>query len=192
MEKEIWKDILGYEGSYQISTHGRVKSLDRYVVYSNGSVRFYKGKILKQSHNNEGRPQVALNRNSKSHTFSVQRLMSYAFMGERPKGYIICHNDGNMLNNNIENLRYDKLRENSIDMYRHGCKVTIGKLSIEDVVEIRRLYATGKYLQKDLANIYNVNQSNISHVIKSETFNWLNDDGSIKESGTATTHKNNT
>ena len=46
MEKEIWKDILGYEGSYQISTHGRVKSLDRYVVYSNDSVRFYKGKIV--------------------------------------------------------------------------------------------------------------------------------------------------
>ena len=184
MEKEIWKDILGYEGSYQISTHGRVKSLDRYVVYSNDSVRFYKGKILKQSHNNQGRPQVVLKRNSKSHTFSVQHLMSYAFMGERPKGYVICHNDGNMLNNNIENLRYDKIRENSIDMYRHGYKVTIGKLSIEDVVRIRELYKTGKYLQKELAKMYGVNPSNISRAIKSERFSWLNEDGSIQESKT--------
>src|SRR5699024_11890782 len=80
IEKEIWKDIPGYEGSYQISTYGRVKSLDRYVVYSNGSVRFYKGKILKQSHNNQGRPQVALSRNSKSHMLSVNRLMSFVLM----------------------------------------------------------------------------------------------------------------
>ena len=190
MEKEIWKDIPGYEGSYQISTYGRVKSLDRYVVYSNGSVRFYKGKILKQSHNNQGRPQVALSRNSKSHMFSVQRLMSYAFMGERPKGYVICHNDGNMLNNNIENLRYDKIRENSIDMYRHGYKVTIGKLSIEDVVRIRELYKTGKYLQKELAKMYGVNRSNISRAINSERFSWLNDDGTINESKTQIKYEN--
>ena len=96
----------------------------------------------------------------------------------------MCHNDNNKDNNKLDNLRYDSLRENSIDMYRHGYKVTIGKLTVEDVVEIRRLYATGKYLQKDIANIYNVSQSNISRAIKSERFNWINDDGTINESKT--------
>ena len=184
MEKEIWKDIPGYEGLYMVSNLGNVKSLPREMW--NGKGYFMsKEKLLSKNTCPIGYNRVILtNYEKKRYYVGVHYLVLKAFVGEKPEGYTVCHNDNNKDNNKLNNLRYDSLRENSIDMYRHGYKVTIGKLTVEDVVEIRRLYATGEYLQKDLANIYNVSQSNISRAIKSERFNWLNDDGTINESKT--------
>ena len=184
MEKEIWKDVPGYEGLYQVSDSGRVRSLDRYIEYSDGRLFFYKSKILKQREDKHGRMVSRLYKNKNRKNYFVHSLVALAFIGERPKDYVVAHCDGNNKNNDLSNLRYDTVRENSIDMYRHGYKVTIGKLSIEDVVKIRELYKTGKYLQKELAKMYGVNPSNISRAIKSERFSWLNDDGTIQESKT--------
>ena len=192
MEKETWRDIPGYEGLYQVSDKGRVRSLDRYIEYSNGKLVFYKGKIIKQNEDKHGRMLLRLSKNKNRKSYFVHSLVALAFIGERPKDYVVAHCDGNNKNNDLSNLRYDTVRENSIDMYRHGYKVTIGKLSIEDVVRIRELYKTGDYTQVDIAKMYNVRRPTIGKIVRRETFNWLNDDGSIKESTTATTHKNNT
>ena len=192
MEKETWRDIPDYEGLYQVSDKGRVRSLDRYIEYSNGKLVFYKSKIIKQREDKHGRMVLRLYKNKNRKNYFVHSLVALAFIGERPKDYVVAHCDGNNKNNDLSNLRYDTVRENSIDMYRHGYKVTVGKLSIEDVVRIRELYKTGDYTQVDIAKMYNVRDSTISNIVRRERFNWLNDDGSIKESGTAITHKNNT
>ena len=69
MKKELWRDIKDYKDLYQGSNLGRLRSLDRWVKCSNGSVRFYKGRILKPGTNKEGYLQVVLCKNNKSKTF---------------------------------------------------------------------------------------------------------------------------
>ena len=184
MEKETWRDIPGYEGLYQVSDSGRVRSLDRYIEYSNGKLVFYKSKIIKQSEDKHGRMVLGLYKNKNRKNYFVHSLVALAFIGERPKDHVVAHCDGNNKNNDLSNLRYDTVRENSIDVFRHGQRIVTGKLSNEEVLEIRKLYKTGDYTQVDIAKMYNVKHYTIGRIIKKETFSWLNDDGTIDESKT--------
>lgn len=187
--QEIWKDIPDYEGLYQVSNLGRVKSLDRAIEYSNGKTVFTKGKIIKQNKDKHDRLRLRLSKNNKGKNYFVHTLVALAFIGDRPDGYVVAHCDGNNNNNKLSNLRYDTITENAIDMYRHGKKVSIGKFSIEDVIEIRRLYENNIFNSVELAEKYDVRHSTIGKIVRRETFTWLNDDGTIKESTTATTFK---
>ena len=189
MKNETWKAVVGYEGLYEVSDLGRVRSVDREVTYSDGRVRHYNGKLLKQSINKKyNRPAVILIKDKKRHHKYPHILVAEAFIGERPEGYHVAHKDGDCLNNKLINLRYDTVSQNAIDIYRYGKKSGKGKLSIEQVLEIRRLYATGKYKQYDLAKKYNVRQDNISLIVNHKTYQWLNDDGTIEESQTEIKH----
>ena len=185
MEKEIWKDVPGYEGLYQVSSLGRVRSVDRYIKYSNGREVFTKGKMLSLtlSKGNE-RLQVSLCKNGKAEKTRPYVLVMLAFVGECPDNMEICHINGVKTDDRLENLKYDTRSENRIDNYRYGSKNNRGKLSIEDVIEIRKLYKTGDYTQVDIAKMYNVKHYTIGRIIKKETFSWLNDDGTIDESKT--------
>ena len=185
MNKEIWKDIKGYEGYYEVSDLGRVRSVDREVIHSNGKVVNYKGRILKQNNNRAGRKQVFLYKDGKATNQGVHILVALTFIGERPKGYDVCHIDGDCTNNKLSNIRFDTKSQNRIDYYRQGSKSGTGKLSIEQVLEIRRLYKTGEYTQVELAEKFNVSRNNIGYIITRKYFTWLNDDGTIEESQTA-------
>lgn len=121
MKKEYWRPILNYEGLYEVSNFGRARSLDRWVKCPNGSVRFYKGRILKPGTNKDGYLQVDLSKNNKRKTFRVNRLVAEAFL-EIPeelrhlKGtrYLqVNHKDENKLNNNINNLEWCSAKYNS-------------------------------------------------------------------------------
>ncbi|WP_204236170.1 NUMOD4 motif-containing HNH endonuclease [Mammaliicoccus sciuri] len=183
MNKEIWKAIPGYEGHYEVSDLGRVRSVDKEV--DNGKGRYFKkGRVLKQSISNKGRPVVSLCKNRKKYTKHTHSLVALAFIGERPEGYDVCHIDGNVLNNKLSNIRFDTRSQNQIDIYRYGNKSSSGKLSVDKVLEIRRLYSTGNYKQIELAKKFNVGQDNISLIVNRKTFTWLNDDGTIDESHT--------
>lgn len=182
---ETWKDIPGYEGLYQVSDLGNVKSLDRIVEFSNGRVCTYKGKQLKLRPDKENRYRVNLSKNSKVKDIMVHILVAKAFIGERPKGFFICHKNGNNQDNTVSNLRYDKPIENLIDNYRYGSKNPNGKLSIEQVLEIRKLYETDKYSKAEIARMFNVTPTNISYITSRKHFKYLNDDGTIQESNTA-------
>src|SRR5690554_5553856 len=103
---EVWKDIKGYEGLYQVSDLGRVKSLERKVkrLKSTISVR---EKILKPAPNSSGYLTVSLWKNNKGKTFRIHYLVAIAFLNHKPKGYelVIDHIDENKKNNNLSNLR---------------------------------------------------------------------------------------
>lgn len=77
---EEWRDIPGYEGLYQISNLGRVRSLDRIVSATNGKTFHYKSKIKKQTKDSKKYFQVSLNKNNKDINFSVHRLVAQAFL----------------------------------------------------------------------------------------------------------------
>lgn len=114
----------------------------------------------------------------------VHVLVALTFIGERPEGYDICHIDGDCLNNESSNLRYDTRNQNSIDYYRQGKKAPNGKLSIDEVLEIRKMYNTGDYTLQDIADKFSMSNSGISLIIRRKRFGWLNDDGTIDDSGT--------
>lgn len=125
---ERWKDIKGFEGRYQISTLGNVKSLPRVVTQEhtqhNHSVdRKIKGGIVKASDNGHGYKIVLLpllNQNGKRKRFYVHRLVADHFIGPVPKGSVINHIDYNKANNRVENLEIvtqsENVRHSAINM----------------------------------------------------------------------------
>lgn len=140
---ETWKDILSYEGYYQVSSLGRVRGVDRMVPSKGGSFRMAKGKILKQSIQIGGYKQVWL-QNGGAKKSLVHRLVLETFVGLCPPGMECCHNDGNPWNNNVSNLRWDTFSSNMEDKRKHG-KTRIGsshqntELREEDVLRIRKM-----------------------------------------------------
>lgn len=183
MDIEFWKTIPGYEGLYKASTQGRVKSLDRESTY-NGITKNLKGKVLKTRKATQDRLYVDLHKDRKIKRFYIHELVALTFISERPKGYDICHINGNNQDNRLENLRYDTRSQNQIDIYRQGKKHGLGKLSLKQVIEIRQLYATGEYTHYELAKKYNVSKNTTQRVVKRKSFSWLNDDGTIEKSKT--------
>ena len=95
---EEWKDIKGYEGIYQISNKGRVKSLN----YK----RTGKEKILKLSSDTNGYKKITLFKNSKRKTYSIHKLVAEAFLPNPDNLPVVNHKDENKLNNNVENLEW--------------------------------------------------------------------------------------
>tara|TARA_R110000803_G_scaffold171512_2_gene234424 strand:- start:18 stop:524 length:507 start_codon:yes stop_codon:yes gene_type:complete len=111
---EIWKDVKNYEGRYQISNFGNVKSLERIVKHSRGGDKVVREKILQPGTDGGGYPQVTLH-NSGRVTIKVHRLVAESFLGHEPNGtheIVVDHIDNNPLNNNINNLQLISQREN--------------------------------------------------------------------------------
>ena len=114
--EELWKDIPGYEGRYQVSNLGRVKSLPRVVECKNHRRRREPGQILKPACAPDGHLMVNLGFSKEHRAKKVHQLVALAFL-ENPSGgrVEVCHNDGDPKNNRVENLRYDTHSENIKD-----------------------------------------------------------------------------
>lgn len=112
MNEEIWNDIKGYEGLYQVSNKGNVKSLER-TCKTKWYVRRVKERIYAQSLDRYGYPIVTLHKNGKRSTFTVHKLVASAFL-KKPDGCnSINHIDENKQNNNLENLEWCTVQENN-------------------------------------------------------------------------------
>lgn len=118
--EEIWKDIPDYEGYYQSSNLGRVRSLDRTVTYSNGHDRFYKGRVIKGGVNNSGYKVYRLSINNIDRTFQGSQLVAMAFLGHKPNGYtlVVDHINGNKSDDRVENIRIVTQRANTSSCFR--------------------------------------------------------------------------
>ena len=126
--EEIWKDIEGYEGTYQVSNLGRVRSLDRYVPFGTNSSRLRKipGKVLKQQPHNEGYWVAQLSKDSKLSLYLVHRLVATAFIPNPMNKEMVNHKDGNKQNNNADNLEWATRQENEDHAFRTGLKKCLG------------------------------------------------------------------
>lgn len=175
MEKEVWKDIPGYEGLYQASNLGRIKSLSKKLW--NGHGYFYsKEKILKpglssNKEENKRRLMVVLCKDVKK-TWSVHKLIAITFLGEKPEELIICHNDGNHLNNRVDNLRYDSYKENTRDILKHDRTIAKSKLNIENIINIRKEYSNGVKV-KNITKKYNISENTVYNIISKRTYSWV-------------------
>lgn len=117
---ESWGWVPGYEGIYQASPAGEIRSVDRVVEYSNGHSQRVRGRVLSQSTDKSGHKRVRLYSSNKGQTRLVHSLVMETFIGPRPEEKEVCHNDGKPDNNRLENLRYDTRSENRLDTVRHG------------------------------------------------------------------------
>ena len=103
--EEIWKDIEGYEGIYQVSNKGNVKSLSRNVLRNNGKMQFINEKILKPQDSGHGYNRVNLYKNKKPRLITVHSLVLETFTNKREKDMVINHIDGDKKNNTLKKLR---------------------------------------------------------------------------------------
>lgn len=107
-DNEIWKDIPEFNGLYQASNMGRIRSVDRYVNNPHNTKSFRKGKILKQTFN-QRYYYVSISYNNKQMSKRVHRLIAFAFpefCGEWFKGAVVDHKDGNTKNNFVGNIEW--------------------------------------------------------------------------------------
>jgi len=118
--EEIWKDVPDYEGYYQVSNIGRVRSLDRIVTYSNGHDRFYKGRVIKGSVDKYGYSLCRLSINGSSRIFNFSQLVAMAFLGHEPNGttLVVDHINGDKSDDRVENLRIVSHRANLSTCFR--------------------------------------------------------------------------
>lgn len=172
--EEIWKQIKGYEGLYEISSLAKVKSISRLRTGGNNAIR---ERIMKPYLSRTGYHKVVLSKNKQDKHISVHRLIALVFVGEPPTDkHEVNHIDGNKLNNSIDNLEWVTRSQNLSHAYKLGLKVgNIGeknnttKLSESDVLEIKRLITKGVGVSKIAIN-YKVTHSTIS-AIKNKR-NW--------------------
>jgi hypothetical protein len=172
MENEVWKDIKGYEGLYQVSNLGRVKSLDRIINYSNGLNSKHKGKILTKEKTRDNYNRVTLSLNNKQKRFQVHRLVAKHFLKNINNKPCVNHIDGNKLNNIVENLEWCTYSENEIHSYNFLSKINSNrKLKIEDVDYILLNYIKGRKGNiRDLAFKFKVDVTTIYNVIKGKYY----------------------
>jgi hypothetical protein len=170
--KEIYKDIPGYEGLYQVSNLGNVKSLEREVSNGKGTY-IIKENILKPN-TKIGYAVVGLFINGKRKRFYVHQLVAIVFLNHTINGFetVVDHIDNNPLNNNINNLQLLSNRENSskdkwkynpsskyVGVYLNRNKITLKDGSTKIVIKwIARIYINGKrellgsFKNEELAN----------------------------------------
>lgn len=171
---ENWKSVSGYEGFYEVSDLGNVKSCDRTVEvkkcerYRNGFTKVQKGRLLKQWES-RGYKHVTLHKDGNPVQFQVHRLVAKEFVvNDDPHLKIqVNHKDGNKGNNKSENLEWVTPRENT----RHMCKV-LGKsgrkLTEEQAEAIRKDKRSSRKIAKD----YGVSHTTVNFIKKSASYSF--------------------
>lgn len=165
LEGEIWAWVSGYEGLYQISNFGRIKSFPR-----NGTGKEIK--ILRPGLTKDGYLRIYLYKNNTPRRFNIHRLVAETFISNSENKPHVNHKDGNKFNNCVKNLEWSTVAENNQHAYDAGLKKAVGnsadsKLTSEQIYWIREHYIprNKEYGERALAKKFNVTQSTISNVI---------------------------
>lgn len=170
MIEERWLPVVGFEGSYEVSDRGRVRSLTRYVEqigrWGKPVSRRMLGRVLAMGPHVGGYVAVHLYRDGLQRATVAHILVAEAFIGPRPPGMEVLHNDGDKQNNAVTNLRYGTKLENEADKDLHGTRPrgeqsVSAKLTAADVKRIRRLKGVP---QQELAEEFGCTFSNISAI----------------------------
>ena len=171
---EVWKDIPGYEGRYQASTEGHIRSVDR-IVYSRSRTtrlpfaRRLKGQVLTPGRFcKAGHVSVVLGR--KTAGIPVHQLIMRTFVGEPAEGQEVRHKNGDPTDNRLANLEYGTRTENILDVYRQG--KAWRTLTVSDVRDIRQRLANGER-NVDIAKLYGVSEAAISGIKHRRCYAWL-------------------
>lgn len=174
IEKEIWQPVVGYEGCYEVSNLGRIKSTERTHVAIHPITKelcsFTRKEALKKTQlRKDGYVQVRLSKCTPK-TLLVHRLVLESFVGPRPNGFHSCHKDGNKTNNTLANLRWGTVFENAQDRIEHGTQArgeSHGKAKLNEisVLQIRELAEAG-YSSSELGFRFGVEPSTVKQIVR--------------------------
>lgn len=173
---KIWKRIDGYP-AYEISEDGEIRS----YLLNSSRVSDEVVRIIKPTLSRYGYKKVSITSGDKtSTTFMVHCLVARAFIGERPDGMQVCHNDGNKLNNHYTNLRYDTPTANMLDAINHGTirrghSVNTSKLDEHDVIVIKRLHSRGVVTTQGIATLFGVSKTTVKNIMNGKIWKHLGD-----------------
>ncbi|MBM6637480.1 NUMOD4 domain-containing protein [Staphylococcus xylosus] len=152
MAYEYWTEVKGYEGLYQVSNLGNIKSVDRDINRSTGLMHL-KGKPMSQYIGNRGYPKVSLCAGGECKRHLVHRIVATAFLPNPLNKAYVNHIDGNKQNSNLENLEWSTPTENSLHAHKHGLanvgrgeKQHSAKLTVDKVKYIRESSKTVREL----------------------------------------------
>lgn len=133
--KEIWKDVSGYEGIYQISNFGNIKRLSYSIIRSNGNKQSWKEKILNPTKDASGYYGIrsCTKTTGKSETLRIHRLVAEAFIPNPNNLPCVNHKDGNKLNNKVDNLEYCTYSHNIKHAFNNGLRHDTKKINQYDL-----------------------------------------------------------
>lgn len=173
---EIWNDIPGYSGYYQVSNHGRVRSLDNVTMRKDGSRYTRKGQILSPGLVG-GYLSVGLWVGSRKQ-FYIHQLVLLAFIGSCPEGLEVCHYNDTKSDNRLSNLRYGTHVSNCEDRRLHG-NDTVGEkqpnhvLTNRLVKKMKREFGSGGVSHSDLSRQYGIARRTISNMLSGRTWKHI-------------------
>lgn len=171
MLKEDWKWIKGYEGQYQISNYGRIKSFKKteggYILSNQNATGDYLRIVLKNS--------VTKKNKSKA----IHQLVAEHFIGERPQGYHVHHKDGNKQNNIVSNLEYIHPKEHRKETQKTNPQIVTGIVNYNKYEKTRKIcqytqdgILLATYVNGEVASrMTGICQRNILQVASKEPYN---------------------
>jgi hypothetical protein len=176
-QPERWLPVVGFEGLYEVSSLGRVRSLDRAITCADRwgglCVRTLRGRVLAACPNSSGYLTVALGRGN---GYRIYRLVAAAFLGPCPEGQEVRHGPGGQCDDRLVNLSYGTRSENHTDMIRDGTMLSgerqwMAKLTWATVAEIRARQANGEK-KAALAREFAVSGATVSLLVRGKTWKY--------------------
>src|SRR3990167_8250738 len=170
--KEIWKDIPGYEGTYQASSLGRIRSLPRVIDGGLGRVTHRKGCVLRPATERLGYLRLSLKNEGTARSWLVHRLIAITFLGQpMVDRKEINHKDSDKKNNSIENLEWCSRSYNIKHSFDNGTQGGRGfklgeghphsKLTNSNIRSIRSLYNKKIIMIQDIARRFNIDRATV-------------------------------
>lgn len=176
---EVWKSVKGYEGIYEVSNTGLVKSLSRprYCGRAGYKPRITKEQLKVANIDRLGYPRISLSKDGKTKKGYLHRLVAEAFLKPTDEKNEVNHKDGNKANNNVDNLEWCSRRENMLHSFRTGLKTAkkgqenvTAKLKTTQVSEIKKHAREGTMSQREMAETYKVTIATINYIVNGKTW----------------------
>jgi hypothetical protein len=177
--EEIWKAVLEYEGYYEVSNCGNVRSVNRIITDKNGINLKYKSKQLRPAPNKDGYLQVGLSKNCKTNSYCVHQLEALAFISNPENKPTVNHKDGIKRNNYIDNLEWATKSEQAIHSLKHNLRTMpnawVGKFGSKHGASKKvsqytknNIFIANYGSMIEAAETTNTNKTSISKVCKGE------------------------
>jgi predicted XRE-type DNA-binding protein len=178
---DVWKDIKGFEGIYQVNEYGEVKSIER-ITFNNGTNTYnkIKEKILKKISDKNGYYRYCFFKDKKRYSVFAHRLVANCFIDNPNKKPQVNHIDGVKTNNHVSNLEWCTAKENTrhaldlgLSFQAPGENHHMSKLTNKEVFVIRSLYDKKQMTQKEISFLFNVSQTQISRIVNKKKWSHI-------------------